>query len=87
MTYQPPQIAPVSSLAPERRGLAVARFCKSCQEFFPAHRGRHRGKPLYGKDHVASTCAHEGEAFEDGAAWWEAAVEVLAAAPAAVPAA
>jgi hypothetical protein len=79
MTYRPPQIAPVSTLAEERRGLPAARFCRSCQEFYPLHRGSHVGKPLYGKDHISSPCSYQGEAFVEGADWWEAAVEILPA--------
>jgi hypothetical protein len=37
----------------------------------------HRGKPMYGRDHIASPCSHEGDVFEEGAAWWEPGVEVL----------
>ena len=77
MTYRLPQIGPVSALAEDRRGLPAARFCKSCQEFYPLHGGRHHGKPLYGKDHIASPCSHEGEAFVDDADWWEPAVQIL----------
>jgi hypothetical protein len=32
---------------------------------------------MYGRDHIASPCTHEGEAFEAGENWWEPAVEVL----------
>ena len=32
---------------------------------------------MYGRDHIASPCAHEGDAFEEGANWWQPAVEVL----------
>jgi hypothetical protein len=32
---------------------------------------------MYGKDHVSSTCAHEGEVFDPAEPWWEPAVEVL----------
>jgi hypothetical protein len=32
---------------------------------------------MYGRDHVASPCAHEGEMFEAGADWWEPAVEIV----------
>ena len=32
---------------------------------------------MYGRDHVASPCAHEGEVFELGADWWERAVEIV----------
>ena len=49
---------------------------------YPLHRARHNGKPLYGNDHIASPCAHEGEPFAPGADWWEPAVEVTPAPPA-----
>jgi hypothetical protein len=32
---------------------------------------------MYGRDHIASPCAHEGDLFVPGADWWEPAVEVL----------
>ena len=32
---------------------------------------------MYGRDHIASPCSHEGDAFEEGANWWQPAVEVL----------
>jgi hypothetical protein len=35
---------------------------------------------MYGKDHISSTCAHEGEVFDPAEPWWEPAVEVLPAA-------
>jgi hypothetical protein len=35
---------------------------------------------MYGKDHIAAPCAHEGEPFDPGEPWWEPAVEVLPAA-------
>jgi hypothetical protein len=41
----------------------------------------HSGKPLYGKDHVSSPCAHEGDEFKPGETWWEPAVIVLPAPP------
>jgi len=85
MSYPPSPLAPQSALAPEQRGAAVARFCRARQEFYPAHRARHRGKPLQGKDHVASPCIHEGEEFSPEADWWEPGVEVLR--PAVPPAA
>lgn len=78
MAYRQPTSAPWSSLTAERRGEAVGRFCKVCSEFYPLHRARHSGKPMYGRDHIASPCAHQGDQFESGAAWWEPAVEVLA---------
>ena len=78
--------APQSSLAAERRGRVVARFCRSCSSFYPLHAPRHAGKPSYGKDHVSSPCAYEGRPFDEGADWWEPGVEVLAP-PAAEPAA
>jgi hypothetical protein len=87
MTYRNPEAAPASAIAPDRRGQVVGRFCKACWETYPPTRLRHRGKPLHGKDHVASPCAHEGDAFAAGADWWEPAVEVLPPAPAAAAAA
>jgi hypothetical protein len=77
------QWAPASSLPEERRGRAVARFCKRCASFYPLHSAMHAGKPSFGKDHVSSPCACEGKPFADGADWWEPGVEVL---PAPVPA-
>jgi hypothetical protein len=85
MVYQAPQIAPASQLEPERRGLATARFCRSCREFYPLHRGRHAGKALHGRDHISSPCIHHGDAFLEGADWWEPAVEVLPPAPVPAP--
>jgi len=78
------QWAPESSLPAERRGRAVARFCRDCSSFYPLHAKLHAGKPSFGKDHVASTCADEGREFLDGESWWEPGVEVL---PAPAPAA
>ena len=80
MAYRTPRAAPESTLPEDRRGAVVGRFCKSCGSIYPRFAGRHRGKPTYGKDHVASPCSHEGEEFLPGEAWWEAAVEVLPAA-------
>lgn len=82
MVYRLPELVPASRVPAERRGKVGGRFCRSCQQLYPLHRGRHVGKPLYGKDHVASPCMHEGEAFS-GADWWEPAVEMLPAAAAA----
>jgi hypothetical protein len=77
MVYRRVNAAPLSALPETQRGEIVGRFCKACGEIYPPHRSRHRGKPVYGKDHVASPCAHEGEAFAAGAAWWEPAAEIL----------
>jgi hypothetical protein len=81
MTYRAPEAAPESLLPAERRGRVLGRFCSSCGSFYALHRARHTGKPMLGKDHVASTCAHEGDAFTPGADWWEPAVEVLPPVP------
>ncbi len=78
MVYRQPRVAPASSLPPERRGPVSGRFCKACGEVYPLHRPTHSGKPLHGKDHVASPCPHHGEAFATGEDWWEDAVEALA---------
>ena len=86
MSFRFPEAAPVSQIAPERRGPAVARFCHGCQQLYPLLRARHVGRPIYGRDLVTSTCSYEGLPFEHGAAWWEEAVEVLPAVVA-VPAA
>lgn len=76
--------APASTLAPERRGRPVGRFCKGCQSVYPLLAARHAGKPEHGRDHVGSPCSYEGREFSPGAGWWEPAVEVLPAAPAPV---
>lgn len=86
MVYRHPHAAPASQLPPERRGRVVGRFCLVCGCIYPAQRARHSGRPLYGRDHIAAPCAHEGDLFEPGASWWEPAVEVLPA-PALSPAA
>jgi hypothetical protein len=86
MVYRKLDAAPQSALPEPQRGEMVGRFCRACGEIYPPHRARHRGKPVYGKDHVASPCAHEGDAFAPGADWWEPAVEILPAPPAAPPA-
>ena len=78
MLHQPDS-APVSVLPPERRGAVVGRFCKGCHALYPLLTRRHSGKPSHGQDHIASPCVHEGQTFAEGAAWWEPAVEVLAA--------
>lgn len=75
--YRELEAAPQSRLAAARRGRVVGRFCRACGNFYPEYRARHAGKPLYGKDHVASPCSHEGDAFAAGEDWWEPAVEVL----------
>lgn len=89
MVYRVPQVAPQSQVPPERRGPVVGHFCLVCASVYPLHRAIHQGRPVYGRDHIASTCAHEGDAFAPGASWWEPAVEVMApaAAAAAQPAA
>jgi hypothetical protein len=71
--------APASSLAAERRGRVVARFCHGCASFYPLFAKLHAGKPSFGKDHVSSTCGNEGREFVEGATWWEPGVEVLPA--------
>jgi len=72
--------APLSCLPPGRQGRPVGRFCKGCQSVYPLFAARHSGKPAFGKDHVATPCAHEGRLCDEGAAWWEPAVEILSAA-------
>ncbi len=82
MAYRAMDAAPAESVAEERRGREVGRFCHACGSVYPLFQRRHKGKPSFGKDHVASPCSQEGEAFEMGAAWWEPAVEVLPPPPA-----
>jgi hypothetical protein len=77
MVYRHPNASPASRLPEERQGRVVNRYCRVCGSFYPLHRGRHTGKSTYGKDHIASPCAHEGELFTPGADWWEDAVELL----------
>lgn len=77
MTYRNPQAGPASLIAPDHRGRVVGRFCHTCGSVYPLFHPRHSGKPLHGKDHVASPCAHEGDSFSPGEEWWEPAVEVL----------
>lgn len=86
MVYRAPTPAPESRVADERRGPVLGRFCLACGSVYPLHRARHAGKPVYGRDHVSSPCPHEGEAFDPADDWWEPAVEVLPAPPAAVEA-
>ena len=82
MAYRLPRAAPASSLPEERRGPVVGRLCKSCGAIYPRFAGSHKGKPMYGKDHISTPGSHEGDAFADGETWWEPAVEALPAAPA-----
>jgi hypothetical protein len=60
----------------------MGHYCLICASLYPLHRATHTGRPVYGRDHIASPCTHEGEVFEPGASWWEPGVEVL---PAAAP--
>ena len=82
MVYRKPEAAPASALPPERRGEVVGRFCKVCASIYSPHALEHGGRPIYGRDHIASPCPHEGDRLVEGADWWEAAVEVLPAPPA-----
>jgi hypothetical protein len=77
MVYRLPHAAPASQIPEDRRGRTIGRFCHVCASIYPLHRERHAGRPLYGRDHIASPCAHEGDLFEPGADWWEPAVVVL----------
>ena len=77
MVYRFPHAAPQSQLPEERQGRTIGRFCRVCGSIYPLNRRHHRGKPMYGRDHIASPCTHEGEAFEPGENLWEPAVEVL----------
>lgn len=80
-----PSSAPQSAIAPERRGEIVGRYCRGCQAVYSLHAPRHSGKPIFGRDHIASACPYEGRAFTAEATWWEPAVALLPAPP--VPAA
>ncbi len=82
MVYRLPPAGPASQIPPERRGAVMGRFCLICAAVYPLHRAVHAGQPVYGRDHIASPCAHEGDTFTPGASWWEPAVEVLPAPPA-----
>lgn len=77
MVYRFPHAAPQSQLPQEKQGRTIGRFCKVCGSIYPLHRARHRGKAMYGRDHIASPCSHEGDAFVAGEVWWEPAIEVL----------
>ena len=81
MTYRSLRVAPAAAVDEARRGPVKGRFCRACGGVFSLHADRHKGKPVYGKDHIAAPCAHEGDAFDSGEAWWEPAVEVLPAPP------
>ena len=83
MSYRKLNAAPQSALPEAQRGEWLGRFCRACGEIYPPHRARHRGKPIYGRDHVASPCAHEGDEFQPGVEWWEPAVEILPPLPSA----
>jgi len=87
MVYRVPPAAPASQVPPDRRGRVMGHYCLVCASLYPLHRATHTGRPVYGRDHIASPCTHEGDVFEPGAGWWEPGVEVLpaAAAPAASP--
>ena len=79
MVYRVPQVAPQSQVPPERRGRVLGHFCLVCASVYPLHGATHKGRTVYGRDHIASTCAHEGDLSAPGESWWEPAVEVLAA--------
>jgi hypothetical protein len=81
MVFRAPRAAPESRVPAARRGHVVGRFCSGCNQVFPLQRRMHSGDPIYGRDHVASTCPYEGWEFEVGAPWWELAVEILPAPP------
>ena len=83
MVYRVPPAAPASQVPPDRRGRVMGRYCLVCASLYPLHRATHTGRPVYGRDHIASPCTHEGDVFEPGASWWEPGVEVLPAAAAA----
>jgi hypothetical protein len=82
MVFRTSRVAPASRIPAERRGHLIGRYCHGCNQAFPLQRGLHTGDPIFGRDHVASTCPYEGWAFEVGASWWEPAVEVLPPPPA-----
>ena len=75
--YRFPHAAPAEPAPRGAAGRTIGRFCLVCASIYPLHRKRHRGKAMYGRDHIASPCAHEGDVFEAGANWWEPAVEVV----------
>ena len=72
-----PIAAPEGRIPLERRGAVVGRFCLDCGNVYPTSRGKHSGRPLHGRDHVAAPCLHEGDVFAAGEEWWQPAVEVL----------
>jgi len=84
MVYRVPPAAPASQVPPDRRGRVMGHYCLICASLYPLHRATHTGRPVYGRDHIASPCTHEGDVFEPGASWWEPGVEVLPAAAAAL---
>jgi hypothetical protein len=77
MVYRAPHAAPRNQIPEERQGRTIGRFCLVCGMIYPLQRARHSGRPMYGRDHIASPCAHEGEKFQAEAPWWQPAVEVL----------
>jgi len=79
MVYRVPPAAPLSQVPPDRRGRVMGHYCLICASLYPLHRAIHTGRPVYGRDHIASPCAHEGDVFEPGASWWEPGIEVLPA--------
>ncbi len=81
MPYRRLPLSPLSQVATERRAAVRGRFCKVCGAIYPRFVAQHSGKPIYGKDHVASPCTHEGDAFDEAESWWEPAVEVAPAEP------
>jgi hypothetical protein len=87
MVYRVPPAAPASQVPPDRRGRVMGHYCLICASLYPLHRATHTGRPVYGRDHIASPCTHEGDVFEPGASWWEPGVEVLPAAAGTSPAA
>ena len=82
MVYRVPPAAPASQIPPDRRGRVMGHYCLVCASLYPLHHATHTGRPVYGRDHIASPCTHEGDVFEPGASWWEPGVEVLPAAAA-----
>jgi hypothetical protein len=79
MVYRVPPAAPESQVPPDRRGRVLGHYCLVCASLYPLHRAAHAGRPVYGRDHIASPCAHEGEVFKAGESWWEPGVEMLPA--------
>jgi hypothetical protein len=77
MVYRAPRAAPESQVPKEQRGRIVGKFCHACGSVYSLYSGSHSGKPIVGKDHVASPCVHEGEPFIESESWWERALEVL----------